>query len=195
MENIDYCLIINGNDFKEIKNLSKLLYFSLKQEKFNVSLLIKNASNISNFSAAEALIKVGGFTSLSCSYNINAIITLDFQSLLNYIPYINKNTIILSDFSSFNACNYFLADNKTVNEKLLEKTENIYKIPTEELANIDGMGKAKTTPYGVLVGAFIAKSGLIDIDSICGGIAALSKNDQEKENSIKTLLAGYDYAE
>ena len=34
MENINYNLILNGADFKEIKYLSKFIYFSLKKRKF-----------------------------------------------------------------------------------------------------------------------------------------------------------------
>jgi hypothetical protein len=37
-----------------------------------------------------AVIKVGKFESISCLNNIDAVISLDFQSLLNYYPFIGK---------------------------------------------------------------------------------------------------------
>lgn len=193
MENINYSLILNGADFKEIKNLSKFIYISLKKENFNTSLLIKPLSNISNYSLTYSLIKIGQFKSVSCSLNINAVISLDYQSVLNYLPFINKDTLVFSGYSTFNVCNYFLADNNLVTNKLREKTDNIYKIPVEKIINLEMMGENKVSPYIALIGAFIAKSGLLDIDSVCREIALFSKNDAEKKNSIKTILAGYDY--
>ncbi|MCL5892934.1 MAG: hypothetical protein M1412_07230 [Deltaproteobacteria bacterium] len=193
MENINYSLLLNGADFKEIKNLSKFIYIALKKENFNASLLIKPLSNISNYSLAYSLIKIGQFKSESCSLNINAIISLDFQSTLNYLPFINKDTLVFSNYSTFNVCNYLLADNNLVTGKLREKTDNIYKIPVEKIIDSEIMGKNKISPYIALIGAFIAKSGLLDIDSVCLEIALFSKNDAEKKNSIKAILAGYDY--
>ncbi|MCL4321772.1 MAG: hypothetical protein M0016_02035 [Deltaproteobacteria bacterium] len=193
MENINYSLILNGADFKEIKNLSKLIYTALKKENFNASLLIKPLSNISNYSLAYSLIKIGQFKPTSCSLNINAIISLDFQSTLNYLPFINKGTLVFSNYSTFNVCSYFLADNDLVTGRLREKTDNIYKIPVEKIIDLEIMGKNKVSPYITLIGAFIAKSGLLDIDSVCLEIALFSKNDAEKKNGIKAILAGYDY--
>ncbi len=193
MENIDYNLILNGFDFKEIKYLSKLIYFSLKNENFNASLLIKPASNISNYSLTYAAIKVGKFESAGCLKNIDAIISLDYQSILNYIPFINKNTVIFSDYSYFNVCDYFLADNETVSKKLNEKTANIYKIPLKNIIDLESMGKNKVSPYIALLGAFTAKSGLLDVDSVCRQTAMFSKNDAEKKNLIQAILKGYDY--
>ncbi len=193
MENINYNLILNGADFKEIKYLSKFIYSSLKSENFNVSLLIKSASNISNYSLTYSVIKVGKFESLSCMQNIDAIISLDYQSTLNFLPYINKNTLILSDYSAFNVCDYWLTDNDTVSSKLNEKTANVYKIPLKNIIDMDAMGKNKVSAYIGLVGAFIAKSNLLDVDSVCRQTALFSKNDAEKKNAIQVILKGYDY--
>ncbi len=193
MENINYNLILSGADFKEIKNLSKFIHISLKKENFNVSLLIKPLSNISNYNLTYSLIKVGQFKSISCSLNVDAIISLDYQSVLNYLPFINKDTLIFTSYSTFNVCNYFLADNNFITGKLMEKTNNIYKIPVEQIINLEIMGKNKVSPYIALIGAFIAKSGLLDVDLVCREIALFLKNDAEKKNSIKTILAGYDY--
>ncbi len=193
MKNINYSLILNGSDFKEIKTLSQLIYLALKKENFNVSLSIKPLSNISNYSPTHSIIRVGQFKSTSCSPYIDAIISLDFHSLLNYLPFINKDTLIFSNYSAFNVCNYFLADNDMVTEKLREKTDNIYKIPVEKVINTEMMGKNKVSPYIALIGAFIAKSELLDTNLVCGELASLSKNDAENKNSIKAILAGYDY--
>ncbi|MHB1697069.1 MAG: hypothetical protein ACYCSQ_03045 [bacterium] len=194
MENINYNLILNGADFKEIIYLSKLIYFSLKNENFNTSLLIKPASNISNYSLTFAAIKVGKFESISCLQNIDAVISLDYQSTLNYFPFINKNTLIFSNYSAFNVCDYFLADNDTVSKKLNEKTSNIYKIPLGDIIDLEIMGKNRVSPYIALIGAFIAKSNLLDIDSVCRETALFSRNDAEKKNIIQAILKGYDYA-
>lgn len=194
MKNINYSLVLNGSDFKEIKTLSKLIYLSLKKENFNTSLSIKPLSNISNYSPTHSIIRVGQFKSISCSTYIDAIISLDFHSLLNYLPFINKDTLIFSSYSTFNICNYLLADNDTVTSKLREKTEHIYKIPVEKVIDSERMGKNKVSPYIALIGAFIAKSDLLDTNLVCSEIASLSKNDAEKKNNIKTILAGYDYA-
>lgn len=156
-------------------------------------MVIKPLSNISNYSLTYSLIKVGQFRSVSCSSNINAIISLDHQSLLNYLPVINKNTLVFSSYSTFNVCSYFLAGNDLVTDKLKDKTKNMYKIPVDDIVNMDMMGKNKISPYIALIGAFIAKSGLLDIDLVCREIASLSKNDAGKKNSIKTILSGYDY--
>ncbi len=193
MENINYSLVLIGNDFKEIKHLSKLLYISLKAEGFDASLLIKPMSNISNFSLTHSLIKVGKYNSFSCSYDINAIISLDFQSILNFIHLIGRETLIISNYSSFNACNFFLADNESVYEKLKGKTDYIYRIPASNLVEQETMGKERVSPFISLIGAFAAKGGILDIGSICGQAALFSRNDREKENNIKALLAGYDY--
>lgn len=193
MENINYNLILNGADFKEIIYLSKFIYFSLKNENFNTSLLIKPASNISNYSLAYAVIKVGKFKSISCLQNIDAIISLDYQSTLNYLPFINKNTLIFSDYSAFNVCDYFLVDNGTVSKQLTEKTANIYKIPLRDIIDLEIMGKNRVSPYIALIGAFIAKSNLLDIDFVCNETALFSKNDAEKKNVIQTIFKGYDY--
>jgi|GEM_PF-2703303 len=193
MENINYNLILNGSDFKEIKYLSKFLYFSLKSENFNVSLLIKPASNISNYSLTYAVIKVGKFESISCLQNIDAVISLDYQSTLNYLPYINENTLVISDYSAFNVCDYWLTNNDEVSEKLNEKTANIYKIPVKNIIDTDAMGKNKVSAYNSLIGAFIAKSNLIDLDSVFRQTALFSKNDAEKKNVIQAVLKGYDY--
>ncbi|MHB8232121.1 MAG: hypothetical protein ACYDDB_04390 [bacterium] len=193
MENINYNLILNGADFKEIIYLSKFIYFSLKNENFNTSLLINPASNISNYSLTYAVIKVGKFESMSCLQNIDAVISLDYQSTLNYLPFINKNTLIFSDYSAFNVCDYFLTDNDTVSKRLNEKTANIYKIPIRDIMDLEIMGKNKVSPYIALIGAFIAKSNLLDIGSVCRETALFSKNDAEKKNAIQAILKGYDY--
>ncbi len=193
MENINYNLILNGADFKEIKYLSKFIYFSLKNENFNVSLLIKPASNISNYSLTYAVIRVGKFESISCLQKIDAIISLDYQSTLNYLPFINKNTIVLSDYSAFNVCDYWLVDNEAVSSRLNEKTANVYKIPIKNVIDMDAMGKNKVSAYIALIGAFIAKSNLLDLDSVCSQTALFFKNDAEKKNAIQTILKGYDY--
>ncbi len=193
MENINYNIIINGADFKEIKYLSKFIYFSLKNENFNASLLIKPSSNISNYSMAYAIIKVGKFESISCLQNIDAIISLDYQSILNYLPFIGKNTLIFSDYSAFNVCDYWLADNDTVTGRLKEKTENIFKIPLKDIIDTDGMGKNKVSAYIALIGAFISRSNLLELDSILRQAASFSKNDFDKKNAIHAILKGYDY--
>ena len=195
MENINYNLILNGADFKEINYLSKFLYYSLKNENFNVSLLIKPASNISNYSMTYAVIKVGKFESISCLNNIDAVISLDFQSLLNYYPYINRNTLLISDYSSFNTCDFWLTDNETTTEKLKEKTENIYKIPLKNIIDQDSMGKNRVSSYIALIGAFISKSSLLDLDSVLRQTALFSENDALKKNMIQTILKGYDYVD
>ncbi|MDA8159094.1 MAG: hypothetical protein M0034_07930 [Deltaproteobacteria bacterium] len=193
MENINYNLILNGADFKEIKYLSKFIYFSLKSENFNVSLLIKPVSNISNYALTYAVIKVGKFESISCLQNIDAVISLDYQSTLNYLPFINNNTLVLSDYSAFNVCDYWLTDNDAVSHKLNEKTGNIYKIPVKNIIDMDAMGKNKVSAYNSLIGAFIAKSNLLDLDSVFRQTALFSKNDAEKKNTIQAILKGYDY--
>ncbi|MFW0884580.1 hypothetical protein ACMCNP_05990 [Candidatus Acidulodesulfobacterium sp. H_13] len=194
MENINYSLILNGADFKEIKYLSKFIYFSLKNENFDTSLTIKPTSNISNYSLTYAVIKVGKLESTSCLQNINAIISLDYQSILNYIPFINKDTLIFTDYSTFNVCDYFLTDNDIVTQKIGEKTKNIYKIPLREIVDLEAMGKNRVSSYIALIGAFIAKSGLLDVDSVCKEAVLFSKNDAEKKNIIQVILKGYDYA-
>jgi Pyruvate/2-oxoacid:ferredoxin oxidoreductase gamma subunit len=193
MENINYNLILSGADFKEIMYLSKFIYFSLKNENFNVSLLIKPASNISNYSLSYAVIKVGKFESISCLQNIDALISLDYQSTLNYLPFMNKNTLVLSDYSAFNVCDYWLTDNDAVSNKLNEKTVNVYKIPLKNIIDMDAMGKNKVSAYIALIGAFIAKSNILDLDSVFRQTALFSKNDAEKKNAIQAILKGYDY--
>jgi hypothetical protein len=195
MENINYSLIISGGDFKEIKYLSRFIYFSLKNESFNVSLLIKPASNISNYSMTYAVIKIGNFASLSCLQNLDAIISLDYQSTLNYLPFINENTLVISDYSAFNVCDYWLCDNDSVSDRLSKKTSSIYKIPLRNIIDMDAMGKNKVSSYIALVGAFIAKSNLIDLDSVFRQTASFSRNDAEKKNAIQTILKGYDYVD
>lgn len=192
MENINYNLIICGPDFISVKYLSRFIYFSLKNENYDTSLLIKPSSNISNYNLSYSIIKVGKFESLSCLNNINAILSLDYQAILNFLPFIGADTLIISDYSTFNACEYFLTDNETVSKKLYEKTNNIFKIPVNSLVDLESMGKNRVNPYITLIGAFVAKSGLMDIDSVCGETAAFSRNDAEKKNSIQAILKGYD---
>ncbi len=193
MENINYNLILNGADFKEITYLSKFLYHALKNENFNVSLLIKPVSNISNYSITYAVIKIGKFESISCVRNIDAIISLDFQSLLNYLPFINKNTLLLSDYSAFNVCDFWLTDNETTFKRLNEKTGNIYKIPLKDIIDQDSMGKNRVSSYIALIGAFISKSNLLDLDSVLRQTDSFSENDAGKKNMIQAILKGYDY--
>lgn len=193
MENINYNLIISGPDFKSVKYLSRFVYFSLKNENYETSILLTPSSNISNYSLSYSAIKVGKSESLSCLGNINAILSLDYQSILNFLPFIDADTLIISDYSVFNACEYYLSDNETVTERLSEKTKNVFKIPINSLIDLESMGKNKVSPYIALVGAFVAKSGLMDIDSVCGETSAFSRNDSEKKNSIYAILKGYDF--
>jgi hypothetical protein len=58
---------------------------------------------------------------------------------------------------------------------------------------MDAMGKNKVSAYNSLIGAFIAKSNLLDLDSVFRQTALFSKNDAEKKNTIQAILKGYDY--
>ncbi len=194
MDSISYNIILNGADFQEIKYLGRILYFSSKKEKYSISLMLKPVSNISNYNLTTALIKIGKFANTNCSNNaINAIISMDYQSTVNYLPYCNAGTLIVADYSKFNACNYFLADNNSVDKKIREKTENIFKIPVDKIINIDIIRGDKGSPYIALIGAMTAQSDLFDLDSIASIIADMSKNELEKKNGIKALIAGYDF--
>lgn len=193
MENINYNLLINGNDFKEIKEFGGLMLGTLKKEGFDTSISIKPSSNISNFSGSLSLIKIGKFYSTSCSKDINAIISFDYQSILNLVKYINGNSLIFSDYSSFNACNYFLAENEMIYSKIKEKSANIFHVPVDKIVDLESMGKSRISPYISMMGAFIAKSEIIDIGTACDYLATISSNDEEKENYVKTILAGYDF--
>jgi hypothetical protein len=100
---------------------------------------------------------------------------------------------LISDYSSFNTCDFWLTDNETTSQKLKEKTENIYKIPLKNIIDQDLMGKNRVSSYIALIGAFISKSSLLDLDSVLRQTALFSENDALKKNMIQTILKGYDY--
>ncbi len=79
-------------------------------------------------------------------------------------------------------------------QKLKEKTENIYKIPLKNIVDQNLMGENKVSSYMALIGAFISKSNLLDLDSVLRQTAFFSENDFLKKNMIQTILKGYDYA-
>lgn len=193
MENINFNFIVIGADFQEIKFLSQILYLSLLNENYNVSIAIKPLSNISNYNLSFSLIKIGKINSPACVKNINALVSLDFQSVMNYLEFFDNNTIVLVNYSKFNICNYFLADNDSIDRSIKQKTDNLFKIPVEKIVNIDLMGKNKVSPNISLLGALSAKSGVIDLNNITSVLASISKNDAEKKNYINALIAGYDF--
>jgi hypothetical protein len=55
------------------------------------------------------------------------------------------------------------------------------------------MGKNRVSSYIALIGAFISKSSLLDLDSVLRQTALFSENDALKKNMIQTILKGYDY--
>jgi Pyruvate/2-oxoacid:ferredoxin oxidoreductase gamma subunit len=194
MENINFNFVINGADIEEIKFLSQILYLSLLNENYNTSIAIKSLSNISNYNFASSLIKIGSTRSAVCAKNINALVSLDYQSIVNYLDFFDSSTIVLVNYSKFNICNYFLSDNDNVDKNIKQKTANLLKIPVEKIANIDLMGKNKVSPNISLLGALSAKSGIIDLNNITSVLASMAKNDAEKKNYINALIAGYDFA-
>ncbi len=194
MENINFNFVINGADIQEIKFLSQILYLSLLNENYNASISIKSLSNISNYNFSFSLIKIGNIHSAACARNIDALISLDYQSVMNYLEFFNNSTIVLVNYSKFNICNYFLSDNDNVEKNIKQKTANLLKIPVEKIANIDLMGKNKVSPNVSLLGALSAKSGVIDLNNITSALASMAKNDAEKKNYINALIAGYDFA-
>ncbi|MCL5673220.1 MAG: 2-oxoacid:acceptor oxidoreductase family protein [Deltaproteobacteria bacterium] len=193
MENINFNFIVNGTDFQEIKFLSQILYLSLLNENYTASISIKSLSNISNYNLSFSLIKIGKIDSVACVKHINALVSLDYQSVMNYLEFFDNSTIVLVNYSKFNICNYFLADNDSVDNNIKQKTGHLLKIPVEKIVNIDLMGKNKVSPNISLLGALSAKSGVIDLDNITSVLASISKNDTEKKNYINTLIAGYDF--
>jgi hypothetical protein len=193
MENINFNFIVNGADFQEIKFLSQILYLSLLNENYNVSVAIKSLSNISNYNLSFSLIKIGKINSPACVKNINALVSLDYQSVMNYLEFFDNSTIVLVNYSKFNICNYFLADNDSIDRSIKQKTDNLLKIPVEKIVNIDLMGKNKVSPNISLLGALSAKSGVIDLNNITSVLASMAKNDAEKKNYINALIAGYDF--
>ncbi len=194
MENINFNFVINGADIEEIKLLSQILYLSLLNENYSTSIAIKSSSNISNYNFSFSLIKIGNTRSAVCAKNINALVSLDYQSVMNYLEFFDDSTVILVNYSKFNICNYFLSDNDTIDNNIKQKTTNLLKIPVEKIANIDLMGKNKVSPNISLLGALSAKSGIIDLNNITSVLASMAKNDAEKKNYINTLIAGYDFA-
>ncbi|RZD16261.1 MAG: hypothetical protein EVJ46_04290 [Candidatus Acididesulfobacter guangdongensis] len=194
MENINFNFVINGADIEEIKFLSQILYLSLLNENYNTSIAIKSLSNISNYNFSSSLIKIGSVRSAVCAKNINALVSLDYQSAMNYLEFFDSSTIVLVNYSKFNICNYFLSDNDNVDKNIKQKTANLLKIPVEKIANTDLMGKNKVSPNISLLGALSAKSGIIDLNNITSVLASMAKNDAEKKNYINTLIAGYDFA-
>ncbi|MHB1680341.1 MAG: 2-oxoacid:acceptor oxidoreductase family protein [bacterium] len=193
MENINFNFVVNGADFQEIKFLSRVLYLSLLNENYNTSISIKSLSNISNYNLSFSLIKIGKINSAACVKNINALVSLDYQSVMNYLEFFDNSTIVLVNYSKFNICNYFLADNDSVDSNIKQKTDNLLKIPVEKIVDIDLMGKNKVSPNISLLGALSAKSGVIDLNNITSVLASISKNDTEKKNYINALIAGYDF--
>ncbi len=193
MENINFNFIVSGTDFQEIKFLSHILYLSLLNENYNASIAIKSSSNISNYNLSFSLIKIGKINSAACVKNINALVSLDYQSVMNYLEFFDNNTIVLVNYSKFNICNYFLADNDSVDINIKQKTDNLFKIPVEKVVDIDLMGKNKVSPNISLLGALSAKSGVIDLNNITSVLASMAKNDTEKKNYINALIAGYDF--
>ncbi|MHB1664555.1 MAG: 2-oxoacid:acceptor oxidoreductase family protein [bacterium] len=193
MENINFNFIVNGTDFQEIKFLSHILYLSLLNENYNASIAIKSSSNISNYNLSFSLIKIGKINSAACVKNINALVSLDYQSVMNYLEFFDNSTIVLVNYSKFNICNYFLADNDSVDSNIKQKTDNLFKIPVEKIVDIDLMGKNKVSPNISLLGALSAKSGVIDLNNITSVLASMAKNDTEKKNYINALIAGYDF--
>ncbi len=193
MENINFNFVVNGADFQEIKFLSQVLYLSLLNESYNASISIKSLSNISNYNLSFSLIKIGKINSATCVKNINALISLDYQSVMNYLEFFDNSTIVLVNYSKFNICNYFLADNDIVDSNIKQKTGNLFKFPVEKIVDIDSMGKNKVSPNISLLGALSAKSEVIDLNNITSVLASISKNDAEKKNYINALIAGYDF--